>query len=369
MTESVRSKAIRKTGLIGLAVNTALAGIKFVIGLGSNSVTIMADAVNNLMDGISSVIAIVSEVLSKRPPDPKHPHGYGRVEYIAALAVSVLLIIAGWDLFRASVLRILKPADIILDTRSAVILGISVVLKSGLAWYQLTQGRKWNNSILTAAGSEARVDVLKSAAAIVCSLLSGMTGLNLDAWAGAVFSIMLLSSGWKTLMEAMDALIGTKEESSLSQEILTHLKSPEVIDVYDLVLHSYGPLNQVGTVKIQLKESVTIKEADDLIFELREKVRKATGVDLLIQVRSAGPMDMEHLLVRKNCCRAAMSVKGTKAIHAFCWEKEENEISFDATVDYSVSDYDSYRSEVCRKIKEIYPDARVSIDVNIVRQK
>ena len=183
--EKERFQAVNKASLMGLLVNGFLAVVKLIIGLYSNSLTIISDSVNQFMDSLSSAVAMIFAHISRRNPDPDHPRGYGRMEYFASFAISLLIMLAGWELLKEGVTRIFHPEEMKLDTFGMVFLLISVVVKYLLSSYQIKVGEKWDFDPLSAAGRESRIDVLQSSAAFVSALLTKYQNLNFDAWCAA----------------------------------------------------------------------------------------------------------------------------------------------------------------------------------------
>ena len=368
--EKERFQAVNKASLMGLLVNGFLAVVKLIIGLYSNSLTIISDSVNQFMDSLSSAVAMIFAHISRRNPDPDHPRGYGRMEYFASFAISLLIMLAGWELLQESVTRIFHPEEMKLDTFGMVFLLISVVVKYLLSSYQIKVGEKWDFDPLSAAGRESRIDVLQSSAAFVSALLTKYQNLNFDAWCAAVISLLLLRTAAGIMKDAVEDLIGRSDDSEASQMIYDLIENEkEFTDAYDLVLHSYGPMNQFGSIKVQLRSNPELSTAMKRVAALKKKIMQETGIRLTFELRPCPEDCREIEVIRADVINAAMRVEGTREIRGFYSDKEGKDISFDATLDYALRDLRQYRKAVTDEIRKSYPDARVVMEVNMVKRK
>jgi cation diffusion facilitator family transporter len=317
------------------------------------------------MDSVSSVIALFTDMLARKAPDAGHPHGYGRIEYIAAFVVAEMILIAGWELLQESVNRVITPEHPTLTMTGLAVMCASVLIKSVLCWVQTSTGKKWDNEILIAAGTEARIDIIQTIAAIICPMLAMKTGMNFDAWAGVAVSLLLIRNAVIILRSAVNSLLGTRGDTELSRRIYELLKEdPSVKDAYDLVMHSYGPLNQQGSVKIVIPDTMEVKELNKLEYSLEKKIRRETGITLLFSERPGAQEDEETFRIKKLCTEAAVSEPGTKEIRGFYYDRIRNEVRFDAITDYSVKNTRAYRKAVSERIKPYCKVAAVIIEVN-----
>ena len=368
--ENERYQAVRKASAAGILINGLLGFLKLSIGVYSNSLTIITDSVNQFMDSVSSLASLVIAKISRRNPDPEYPRGYGRTEYFASFAISILILIAGWELLGECVQRIRTPETMNLSGGSLIFLAGSIVLKLVLSVYQLRIGKKWNYDPLTAAGKESRIDVLQSAAALLTALAAKYLHLNFDAWCALVFSLLLIKTSLEIMRKAVEDLIGKNEDSNLSDRIYDLLSGEkEIASAYDLVLHSYGPLNQYGSIKVQMRGNLPLSEAVKKTAALKKKILKETGISLTFEMRPWPGKDAETEAVHAVVLAAAMRVEGTKEINGFYCDREVKEISFDATVDYTVRDLRAYRKAVIEEIRKTYPDTAVIMEVNMVKRR
>ncbi len=361
---SERTAAITKAGIIGITVNALLAGSKILIGFAANSITVMSDGFNNFSDCISSIITVISSRLAQRAPDAKHPHGYGRLEYLAGLAVAILIMWTGWNLFCESVSRIFVPEKTEFSITGIIILVISVIVKFLLSAYHLRTGKKYNSDVLIGSGQEQRIDIIQSIAALICVIVVQLTDLNADAYVAAVVSLLLMRTGNTLLKNAVNSLLGERTDTELSRKIYEVIRrQPEFLDAYHLILHNYGPLNQEGSVHIALPDHLSLDEAVRITEHARRAVRSACGIDLNFDIHSVNTTDPAVLEAREYCEEKLLAMDGARQMRAFDYSTEYREIRFTALVEFTVRDYRAFRKELSEKILEKYPDTAVLISV------
>ena len=209
-TENVlsRDRQIIRVSLVGIAANLLLAGFKVFVGLLSHSIAIILDAVNNLSDSASSVITIVGTKLAGRSPDKKHPFGYGRIEYLSAMSISLIVLYAGVTSFVESVKKIIHPETPDYNTLTLVIVAVAVVVKIVLGSYVKGQGEKLNSDSLVNSGEDAKLDSLISAATLAAALIFIFTKVSLEAWLGAIISVIIIKSGIEMLRDTLSKILG-----------------------------------------------------------------------------------------------------------------------------------------------------------------
>lgn len=214
-----REKTIIRTSIIGIVANIFLAAFKAVIGLLSNSIAIVLDAVNNLNDALSSVITIVGTKLAGKKPDKKHPLGYGRIEYLTSLIIAALVIFAGITAFSESIKKIINPKTPDYSIISLIILLSAVIVKLILARYVKTMGKKVNNNSLIASASEANFDAILSFSVIIVAIVYILTGINLEAFAGLTIAAFIIKSGIEIMIDTINDIIGKRTDKKLATEV------------------------------------------------------------------------------------------------------------------------------------------------------
>ena len=268
-----REKTVVKTSIIGIIANVFLAGFKAFVGLMTNSIAITLDAVNNISDAGSSIITIVGTKLAGREPDKKHPFGYGRIEYLSAMIISVIVLYAGITSFVESVKLIINPETPDYNTISLVIVAVAVVVKILLGRYVKSVGVKVNSDSLINSGEDATLDSIISASTLVAAGVFLIFHISLEAWLGAVISIVIVKSGIEMLRETISHILGERNDSELAKSIQnTVLSFPDVQGAYDLVLNNYGPDNWNGSIHIEVPDTYSADRLDQLIREITMKV-------------------------------------------------------------------------------------------------
>ena len=233
--EKAREKIIVQTGIIGIIVNLLLAGFKAVIGLLSGSIAIVMDAVNNTSDALSSLISIIGAKLASKEPDRKHPFGYGRIEYLSAMIISLIVLYAGITSFTESVKKIINPTTPDYSTASLVIVFAAVFVKIFLGKYVKGKGEQVNSDSLINSGKDALLDAVISTGTIIAALIFIFTDVSLEAWLGAIISLVIIKSGADMIKETISEILGEPGEISLITNIKKTIAAfPEVSGAYDL---------------------------------------------------------------------------------------------------------------------------------------
>ena len=276
-----RNKKIIQTSVISIITNILLATFKAVVGLVSNSIAIVLDAVNNLSDALSSLITIIGAKLAAKPADRKHPFGYGRIEYMTSLIIGALIIYAGVTSLIESIGAIMNPETPNYSTISLIIVAVGVIVKLLLGRYVKSVGEKVDSGALIGSGSEALLDAIVSFSTLVAALLFVLTKISIEAYLALVISILIIKSGVELLVETINRLLGERADSDLSKLIKsTACSVPNVVGAFDLVLHDYGPDRTVGSLHLEIDGNMKADEIDKLIRDVSNKVMEEHDVML-----------------------------------------------------------------------------------------
>ena len=362
-TADERDRKIIRTSIIGILANIFLVAFKAFIGLTSNSIAIVMDAVNNLSDSASSVITIIGTKLARKEADRKHPFGYGRIEYLSAMVISVLVLYAGITAFIESVKKIITPETPDYTPVALIIVAAGVVVKIALGLYVKSVGKKVNSDSLINSGQDATLDSIISASTLVAAAVYIIFHISLEAWLGAVIAVVIIKSGIEMLRDTLSKILGERADAELAKEIKRTVNSfPEVLGSYDLVLHNYGPDAFHGSVHIEVPDTFTADELDRLTRKLTAAVYEKTGVILTaVGVYSSNTKDALAVETRKRVSEIALSHEHVMQIHGFYFDSEEKSIRFDIIVSFDAKD----RREVCRQvtadIQKAFPDYRLEI--------
>ncbi|MBQ7516791.1 MAG: cation transporter [Schwartzia sp.] len=363
-----RDKIIIRTSVIGILANVLLAAAKAAIGMAANSIAVILDAVNNLSDAMSSVITILGAKLAGKAPDKEHPLGYGRVEYLSAMIVSGLVLYAGITSAVESVKKIVSPETADYDTTGLVVIAVAIVVKIVLGRYVKAQGEKANSGALIASGADASFDAILSLSVLASALVFIYTGVSLEAYVGAVISGFIIKSGIDMMKETLDDILGVRMDRELSRQIKSLLaEEPEVRGAYDLVLHNYGPDTNLGSVHLELPDTMTVKEVDALTRRVERKVMDATGVFLVgVGVYSHNTGDGEAADMQKKVREIVMAHDWALQFHGFYVDTERKTLRCDVVMSFDIDRGEGVRV-LTEKIRVAYPGYAVHVapDVDI----
>ena len=328
-----REKIIVRTGVIGIIANVLLSLFKALVGIFSGSIAILLDAVNNLSDALSSVITIVSTKLAGRKPDKRHPFGHGRLEYISAGLIAIIVLYAGFTALTESVKKMFVPAPADYNALGLVIIVLATAVKVFLGIYVSNIGKKLNSEPLIASGKDALLDAVISASTLFAAIIYMIWGLSLEAWL----------------------------EGDLARTVRqTILSFPEVSGVYDLILHNYGPERYIGSVHIELPGEYTVRELDILERNIAETVYEKTGVALTgigVYAQSDGS-DLSNRIFA-DVREAVSDMPAVLQLHGFSCDETAREIRFDVVIDYNADDRTEIFEKIAERVRRRYPDYTV----------
>ena len=353
-----RGHIIIRTSIIGILANLFLAGFKAVIGILSNSIAIVLDAVNNLSDAASSLITIIGTKLAGRAPDRKHPFGHGRIEYLSAMIISVLVLYAGLTSLIESVKKILYPERPEYSVQTLIIIAAGVLVKIVLGRYVKGVGKRVNSDSLVNSGEDARLDAIISASTLAAALLFLWKGWALEAWLGAAISLFIIKSGIDMLRETLSKVLGERADTELARGIReTVMSFPDVTGAYDLVLHNYGPDSFIGSLHIEVPDTYSASELDELIRSITVKVYLEHHVILsAIGVYSLNTTDEKAALMRESIREAVLSEPHAIQMHGFYVNEEKKTIRFDVVISFDAKDRKAVYEGLYAKVHGLYPD-------------
>ena len=361
-----RNKVIVRTSMIGIGANLLLVVFKALVGLLSNSIAVILDAVNNLSDALSSVITIIGAKLAGRKPDKKHPLGHGRTEYISAFIVSAIVLYAGLTSLIESIKKIFQPETPDYSVTSLIIIGAAIIVKLLLGQFVKRQGKKVNSGSLVASGSDALFDAILSSSVLLCAILFMFTGLSLEAYVGAFISVMIIKSGIEMMSDTISDILGRRADTEVTakiREILT--ASPEVRGAFDLILYNYGPNRNYGTVHLELRDTMTVAEVDTLSRALQEKVYCETGVILTgVGVYSYNTGSDEAAQIRNRILEKVMAHEWALQLHGFYADLEKKELRFDVVLSFEVNHTEALQT-LYTEIGEMYPGYMLHITADV----
>ena len=362
MDLQARNVLIVRTSVIGIVVNILLAAMKAVVGLLSNSIAVVLDAVNNLSDALSSVITIVGAKLSARRPDKKHPLGYGRIEYLSAMIVAALVLYAGLTSLTESIDKILHPEKAEYSLLSLLLIAAAIVVKLLLGSYVKKQGRKADSGSLIASGSDASFDAILSASVLLSAIVYLTTGLALEAWVGVVISGFIIKSGIEMMLDTVNDILGKRTDPELSRKIRELVCQEEgVRGAFDLLINNYGPGRNYGSVHIEVADTTTAAEIDRMTRSIQARVYRETGLVMTgIGVYSYNTQDEESARIEREVKSTVLAHEGVLQVHGFYLDREAKHMRLDVVFSFDVDARASLEA-IQTELQTAWPDYTILI--------
>ncbi len=275
----------RLAGIVGIICNLILSAIKFIIGTLSNSVSIIADATNNISDAGTSIVTLVGFKLSGKPADEEHPYGHARIEYITGLIISFLIIHIGLDILLDAIKKIITPEKASLSVLSTIILGISVLFKLWLGLFNKKLGKTIKSKALEATAADCRNDVIATTMVLVAAIISGFTGFNLDGYIGVIVAALIIYSGIGLAKDTVGPLLGQPPSKEIYEKIESKILSYEnVLGVHDLLIHSYGPEKFFASAHIEMDANTDVLVCHDIMDTIERDVMREMNIHLVVHL-------------------------------------------------------------------------------------
>ncbi|MBR1592372.1 MAG: cation transporter [Ruminococcus sp.] len=359
--ETNRDDIIVKTSITGIIANVFLASFKAVIGIISHSIAITMDSVNNLSDAGSSLITIIGTKLSRKQPDKKHPWGYGRIEYLSAMLISVIVLYAGTVSFTESVKKVISPEIPEYSAASLVIVSVAVAVKIILGRYVKKTGERVNSDSLVNSGTDALMDAVISASTLAAAVIYIISGLSLEAWLGAIISVVIIKSGIDMLRDTLSDILGQRIDPETAKAVMDcMMEFPEVLGVYDLIFHDYGPDKINCSAHIEISDTMTADKIDRLENDIAVRVYSEYNIIITaIGIYAADLRDPETVRIRGEIYKIAAETEYILQIHGFYLDKDEKFMKFDVIVSFDADDRNRVYGEFLQRIKGCYPEYKI----------
>ncbi|WP_349944508.1 cation diffusion facilitator family transporter [Lacrimispora sp. BS-2] len=354
----VRTRYGLMASIVGICCNILLFGAKLFVGMLVGSISVMADAFNNLSDAASSVVGFVGVKMAGKPADEDHPFGHGRVEYIAAFIVAFLVIQVGFSFLKTSIGKIIYPEEMTFKAVSVVILLLSVCVKLWLALFNNTLGKKIQSAVMKATAADSLGDVITTSATILSILVYGIWGLNIDGIIGIAVSVIVMWAGVKIAKDTLTPLIGEPIDPKLYGEITEFVESYDgIIGSHDLIVHNYGPSRSMASIHAEVPNDVDIEVSHEIIDTIeREAVRKF-GIFLVIHMDPVETKDSRVMEFGNMVKHVLEEIDSRISFHDFRMVEGKNQINliFDLVVprEYDREKKDWLKEEVTKKVTEI----------------
>ena len=363
----MREKEIIKVSIIGIIANIFLAAFKAVIGTLTNSIAITLDAVNNLSDVLSSIITIIGTRIAGRKPDKKHPLGHGRVEYLSAGLIAIIVLYAGITSLVESVKKILNPSEPEYTNIALIIVAVAVVVKLVLGSYVKSKGKKLNSDSLVASGEDARLDAVISASTVVAALIYIFWGVSLESYLAALISLVIIKAGYEMISETLSEIIGERIDKDVIDELKqTIMEFEDVYGVYDVVLHNYGPDTLIGSLHIEVLDTYTAGQLDELERHLMKAAYDKNNIILAgISVYARNSKDEKAKKDFEKVRHLVMSHKYVLQMHGFYINYEEKIMNFDIILDFDSPNRNEEYMHILSDVQEAFPDFAIGITLDL----
>ena len=342
----VRTRYGMLASVVGIFCNVLLFSVKLAIGLILSSLAVTADAFNNLSDAASSIISFVGVKMAGKPADAEHPFGHGRIEYIAALIVSFLVIEVGFTFFKSSISKIMHPEEITFDAVPFIILILSILVKLWMAFFNNKLGKRIDSKVMLATAADSLGDVITTSATVISIVICHFTSINVDAIAGLIVSGIVIWSGVSIAKDTLEPLIGQRVPSELYQKITDMVESYEgIVGAHDLIVHNYGPNRSMATIHAEVPNDVSIEASHEIIDRIERDAKKELNILLVIHMDPVEMRDEEVLELRDKTSHIVHALDPELHFHDFrvLKENEQKNLIFDLVVPDSYTEKDANR--------------------------
>lgn len=313
-----RSAAGRLAGTVGIIANAALFAMKLTVGTLAGSVSITADALNNLSDASSSVVTLLGFKLAEKPADADHPFGHARYEYLSGLAVAAMILFIGFELAKSSVEKILNPQAVDFTWITAAVLVMSMIIKLWLSLFNRRLGKKIHSETLLATAADSRNDFIATAAVLISGLAERFTGLHIDGFMGLAVAIFILYSGIGLAKSTISPLLGEAAGPELREQILDQIRSePRVLGYHDLMVHDYGPGRRFASVHVEMDRREDPLLCHELIDDLERECLESHGIHLVIHYDPVVTDDPELDRMKEAAATALTQIDSRLTLHDF----------------------------------------------------
>ena len=365
---AVRDKCGRVAGAVGIVTNFLLFLMKIIVGTAFHSVSVTADAVNNLTDSGSSVVTLIGFKMASKPADEKHPFGHARIEYLSGVIVSFIVIFLGLQLGMSSIEKILTPEENALTPVALVVLVISILAKLWQCLFYRKVGRMIKSESVEATSKDSRNDVIATSVVLLGAVITMLTGVNLDGYMGAAVALFIVFSGVQLTISTADPLLGQAPEGELVQTITEKMLSyPGIIGMHDLAVHNYGVGRCFASAHCEVDAKNDILVSHDLIDNIERDFSRDLGIHMVIHLDPVIVGDARTDALHCKVQSLITALYPTVTIHDFrvIWGVTHSNIVFDAAVPFAVKDSDTVITQKLEaEIQKLDPDYRTVVTID-----
>ncbi|MDY6324704.1 MAG: cation diffusion facilitator family transporter [Catonella sp.] len=375
--EKTRERAGKLSGTVGVCCNTGLAVMKLIVGYTLSSMAVMGDGLNNLSDAVSSLITLFGSRLSAKSADEEHPFGHARLEYVASAIVSVLIIQVGLTLIQDSIKRVIHPEEMSVYPVAIILLALSVLVKCFMFVFNRALYKKSGSKLLLATATDSMFDMITTSMTIATTIIYAVTGVNLDAYAGIIVSIIIIIAGAGMLRDMMNPLLGGRMDENLVKELTEFVDNePGVLGCHDVVIHNYGPDENMATVHIELDKNLTLAEAHKIADKVEHDVLNELNIQLVTHSDPSDINDQRAKRIKSRVTKILTALDPKLSFHDFQVEEKEAGkylVTFDLLVPLSYSH--AITDERKRQVSELLStmnqnyEFKITIDHGIIEEK
>ncbi|MDU1442589.1 MAG: cation diffusion facilitator family transporter [Clostridium cochlearium] len=374
--KNIEDKKVRNSygflgSIVGIISNTLLFIIKILVGIISNSISVTADAFNNLSDVASSVITLIGFKLSSKPADKEHPFGHGRIEYISALIVSFMVMLVGFEFVKTSYNRIVNPVAINFQLIPFILIILSILIKIWLSRFNKYIGDSINSSALQASSFDALSDVITSSCVALSLVLSKWISLPIDGYIGIIVSLFIMYSGYTLIKETLNPLLGEAPDPKLVKNIIDEiLKYPYITGVHDLIVHNYGPGRCLASLHAEVPDNLPVVDIHEVIDRAEKEISEKLNLELVIHMDPINTDNEEVNSLQKEVEKILLKYPTIKSFHDFrvVGSGEVKNLIFDIVIDYSVPFtnelQENLKKDISEDIKKIHASYNTIITVD-----
>ena len=352
----------------GIGFNVLLFAGKLIAGMLSGSVAIVSDAFNNLSDAGSSIISLVGFKLSNKKSDPQHPFGHGRLEYISGLCVSFLIILMGVELGKASIEKIIEPAQVKFSLLTAAILAASILVKLYMALYNSRVGKRLNAVTMKAMAKDSLSDAVATSVVLMSMIVAKLADIAIDGYCGVVVAAFILFTGITAARDTISPLLGQKPDSEFIEEVMRIVNAhKEIIGTHDLVVHDYGPGRLMITLHAEVDASMDILVAHDAVDNIENELREKLGCSAVVHMDPIVTDDVETNATREEIKRVVSNIDSRMTIHDFRMVPgpTHTNVIFDVAVPFDTDmDDDELRKILGARIRDVDSKLNAVIEID-----
>ena len=371
--KNVQDPAVRErygvlSGGVGIFLNLLLSLGKFLAGVLTGSIAVTADAFNNLSDAGSSVVTLVGFKLAGQKADDGHPFGHGRIEYLAGLLVSLLILMVGVELGKSSIEKIIHPEDVTFSLVTVVILICSILVKLWMSLFNRKLGKRINSAAMQATATDSLSDVVATSAVLAGTLIGHFAQVSIDGWIGVVVAIFILRAGWEAVKDTLNPLLGTAPEpelvNAIQQLVLSH---EQVVGMHDLVIHDYGPGRRMCSFHAEVPEDENIMAAHDAIDHIEREIQEKFGIETTAHMDPIATGDSEVTRLRDQVRDLVKEIDEDMSIHDFRVTRGplHTNLIFDVVVPHRCRLKDEEIQErITQAVRDVVPDCYVVLQLD-----